>query len=123
MTDWTSTDLATIGDTKEVEIAPDRADGSQGPYTTIWVVRVGDELYVRSYLGTSGAWYRRAVRNRRGRIRAGALEREVSFTDVEQAVESAIDEAYRSKYGRSSSSVAAMVAPEAAATSLRLLPG
>jgi hypothetical protein len=49
MTDWTAKELDVIGAADELDIAPARPDGSLHPYTTIWIVRVGDELYVRSY--------------------------------------------------------------------------
>jgi hypothetical protein len=44
----------------EILVAPDRGDRSRGPAVPIWVVWVGDELYVRSFRGASGGWYRRA---------------------------------------------------------------
>ena len=60
MSAWSETDLATIGEADEIEVAPDRADRTRGPWVPIWVVRVGDELYVRSFRGPTGSWYRRA---------------------------------------------------------------
>ena len=105
-----------------MQIAPDRADGTPGRATTIWVVRAADDLYVRSYRGPSGGWYRRAVRSRRGTIRAGSLERRVRFDDAEAGLQSQIDQAYRTKYAAYSSLVSPMVAPAAVATTLRLRP-
>src|SRR5512133_3053415 len=54
MSGWTDTELSRIGPADELEIASYRQDGTLRPYTTIWVVRVGDELYVRSWRGRSG---------------------------------------------------------------------
>jgi hypothetical protein len=53
-------DLDGIGSATELEIATRRADGSLRPYVPIWVVRVGDELFVRSWRGQAGARYRHA---------------------------------------------------------------
>jgi Uncharacterized protein conserved in bacteria (DUF2255) len=49
MSNWIAEELDAIGEADELQIAVLRADGSLRPYTTIWVVRVGDDLYVRSY--------------------------------------------------------------------------
>jgi hypothetical protein len=119
MSAWTADELATIGATADFEVAPVRSDGTSRPRTTIWVVRVGDELFVRSFRGPNGAWYRAAQRSHRGRIRAGAVERDVAFEDVHDNTD-AVDAAYPAKYGRSSY-VDAMVTPDAAATTLRLI--
>ena len=88
---WSQTDLAAIGAADELQIAPARADGCSGQATTIWVVRVGDELYVRCYRGAAGGWYRRALRSRHGLIRAGGREREVTFEDADPAAHGEID--------------------------------
>ena len=39
MSAWSQTDLATIGDADEIEVAPDRADHTAGSWVPIWVVR------------------------------------------------------------------------------------
>jgi hypothetical protein len=118
---WTTDDLTTLAAADEIDVAPRRPDGTTGPATTIWIVRVGEDLYVRSYRGPDGAWYRTARRTGEGQVRATSVERAVRFEpagdDVDRAV---IDDAYRRKYGRSSY-VDAMVTPQAAATTLRLV--
>src|SRR2546426_641984 len=73
---WTRDELAIIGATREVDIAPRRADGTLGRSTTVWVVRVGDDLYVRSYRGRGGTWYRAALGTHQGHLHAL-----VAFTD------------------------------------------
>ena len=72
MSDWTNDELATVGNATELQLAPSRSDGSLWPYTTMWVVRTGDDLYVRSAGGPDRPWYRRAMSSGRGRIRAAA---------------------------------------------------
>ncbi len=45
---WTDEELDRIGNAQELEIAALRADGTLRGPVTIWVVREGDDLYVRS---------------------------------------------------------------------------
>lgn|SRR5512133_1698669 len=123
MSGWTDTELSRIGPADELEIASYRQDGTLGPYTTIWVVRVGDELYVRSWRGRSGVWFRRALQRHEGRIRAAGIVRDVTFEEPDDSVHPAIHEAYRGKYARYPDSyVRPMVEPDATAATFRLLP-
>jgi hypothetical protein len=124
MSDWTAEELDTIGAADELRIAALRPDGSLRPYTTIWVVRVGDDLYVRSYRGRDGAWFRSVLRHPEGSIRAGGLTRDVTFAEPADADQAAIDQAYRSKYARHGAAyVDPMVSPAARAATLRLTAG
>ena len=75
MSDWTAAGQDRIGSATELEIITRRADGSLRPYVPIWVVRAGDELFVRSWRGQAGAWYRHARQRPDGRVRAGGAER------------------------------------------------
>jgi len=118
---WNRAELEAIGAAAELSVAPGRPGGALRPSTTTWVVRVGDDVYVRSYRGPSGSWYRAAVRSGAGRIRAGGVERDVSFEQADAIEPARIDDAYRAKYGRSSY-VDAMLSPGAASTTLRLIP-
>ena len=122
MTTWSSDELGRIGTAEELEIAPRRRDGTLRKFVTIWVVRHGDNLYVRSYRGQNGSWFRAAQRSQQGRIRAGGVEKEVRFVDADPDLNDQIDASYRSKYGRYSQYVAPMVAPEARATTIELIP-
>ena len=58
MATWSKDELDTIGSADELQIAPLRRDGTLRKPVTIWVVRIGDDLYVRSYRGRGGAWFR-----------------------------------------------------------------
>ena len=51
MTKWTSEELTKIGTAEELRIASLRRDGTLRNPVTIWVVRLGDDLYVRSANG------------------------------------------------------------------------
>ena len=114
MRNWTAEELDRIGAADELEIAALDPDGTLRPATTIWVVRVGDDLYVRSYRGRSGGWFRSVLRRPEGRIRAGGLTRDVTFTEPDDADQAAIDRAYRAKYSRYDAVIVdPMVAPAA----------
>jgi hypothetical protein len=121
MTSWTPEQLRAVGTADELDIAAFRPDGTLRPYTTIWVVRVGDGLYVRSYRGQDGIWYQAVQRRPEGRVRAGGVEHDATFEHPADVDEDAIDAAYRSKYARYGRSyLDPMLAPGARATTLRL---
>jgi len=123
MADWTTEELDTIGAADELEIAARRPDGTLRPYVTIWVVRVGDDLYVRSYRGRGGAWFRSVLRQPEGHIRAGGVERDVAFSEPGDAGRDAVDQAYRAKYASryARNIVDPIVSQDAAAATLRLV--
>ncbi|MFJ2954439.1 DUF2255 family protein [Streptomyces sp. NBC_00669] len=123
MTNWPHDELQRIGEADELAIAPARADGTRRAPTTIWVVRDGDELYVRAYRGRQGSWWRAARAGLRGRISAGGVERDVAFAEVDDpTLNDRVDAAYRGKYGSSGPYVAAMVSEQARATTLAVRP-
>jgi hypothetical protein len=123
MTAWTSDELNKIGTAEELEITPTREDGSLRKPTTIWVVRVADDLYVRSWRGHSGAWFGAAKANQEGRIQAGGVEKNVSFEDGSDIeLNNQVDDAYHAKYDRYPQYVRQMVAPEQRSTTIRLVP-
>ncbi len=101
MTAWTSEELSKIGTAEELRIASLRGDGTLRNPVTIWVVRVGDDLYVRSWRGRNSAWFRGTQVRHEGRIWAGGVERDVTFVDeINPGINDKIDMAYRSKYRR-----------------------
>jgi hypothetical protein len=79
MTTWTSEELNKIGKAEELQIAPRRSDGTLRKPVIIWVVRDGDELYVRSANGRDSAWFRGVQVRHEGRIWAGGVEKDVTF--------------------------------------------
>lgn len=93
MTTWTSDELDRIGAADELEVSSLRTDGSLRPYVTIWAVRVGGEVFVRSAYGRDNGWFRRALASPRGRIRAGGVEKDVTFTEPGPDVDDQLDAA------------------------------
>jgi hypothetical protein len=123
MGEWTSDELEKIAAAEELQLAPLRRDGTLRPYVTMWVVRVGDNLYVRSAYGPNNPWFRRAKASGAGRIRAGGLERDVTFAEPAPGVHAAIDAAYHSKYDRYGPRiVGSVVGPDAEAVTIKLVP-
>jgi hypothetical protein len=125
MTSWTRNDLERIGAADELQLASFKKDGTLRKPVIIWVVRVDDDLYVRSYRGREGAWFRHTQRRHEGRISAGGVTKNVTFVDVsdDEALNNEIDAAYQSKYRRYSATyVDPMIAPQARATTLKLVP-
>jgi hypothetical protein len=123
MSAWTADELASIGRGTELQIASRRPDGSLRPFVTIWTVRSGDDIYVRSAHGWNNPWFQRALRSREGRIRAGRVERDVEFEQPKQEVAPDVSAAYHAKYDRYGPSiVGTVVSPEAVRSTLRLLP-
>ena len=123
MTIWTSDELDRIGSAEELQIAALRPDGALRKPVTIWVVRQGDDLYVRSGYGSRAAWYRGTQRRREGHIKAGGIDKDVTFVDADPALNDQIDAAYRTKYRRHEARwVDPMVAAEARATTIKLVP-
>src|SRR2546430_4167421 len=100
MTAWTTDELDKIDAADELEIASLRRDGTLRNPTTIWVVRLGDDLYVRAVNGRTGAWFRGTQVRHEGLIRAGGVEKDVTFVDAEPDIDDEVDAAYRTKYRR-----------------------
>jgi hypothetical protein len=99
------------------------ADGTLRRRTTIWVVRHGDDLYVRSVNGLTGGWFRGTQVSHEGRIWAGGVETDVTFVEADQGIVDEIDAAYRTKYRRYAASIVGrIVSPEARSATIRLVP-
>jgi hypothetical protein len=123
MTTWTEDELQRIGGAEERRLASAQGHGTLSPYVTMWVVRAGDEIYVRSAGGPERPWYRRARASGAGRIRAGGVERAVTFDEAADEAHAAIDAAYHAKYDRyGATMVGHVVGPSAKAVTVRLAP-
>lgn len=123
MSAWTEEELRAVGTATELRISTRRRDGTLSPPVPIWVVRVGDGIYVRSYTGTGGAWFRRVSALGTAHIRAADIGRNVTVSLTGTAARAGIDEAYRAKYARYGRAyVEPLTADAAAATTLLLTP-
>src|SRR5260221_1548968 len=78
---WTSDELEKIAGADELHIASRRRDGTLRDPVTVWVARVGDDLYVRSVRGRSGPWFRGTQTRHEGRIEAGGISRDVTLEE------------------------------------------
>lgn len=124
MTTWTSDELSRIGKADILRIASLRRDGTLRSLVPIWVVRIGDDLYVRSVNGREAAWFRGSQVRHEGHIQAGGVEKDVMFVEVDggDALSDQIDAAYRAKYGWPSGPVSHITSPGARAATIKLLP-
>ena len=123
MTAWTSDELSKIETAEELRIASLRSDGTLRRPVTIWVVRLGDDLYVRSVRGRAGAWFRGTQSRHEGHIRAGGIDKDVAFEDADPGVNDQIDAAYRAKYSRYGARIlGSVLTPEARAATIKLVP-
>jgi len=125
MPTWTNDELSRIAEAEELDLAPRRNDGSLRDAVTMWVVRDGENLYVRSMHGSDGVWYRRARARHEGHIDAAGVSKDVSFGDASRdaGLNKRIDAAYRQKYRRFGPDiVGSIVNPGARATTIRLEP-
>ena len=119
---WEQQELEAVEATVELEIAVRRADGSLRRGTPVWVVRVGVEVFVRTWYRRSTGWFGAALDSGRARVRLPGLDTDVRVDDVGEdapALGDEVDAAYRAKYG---AGAASMVTPEAVTTTLRLVP-
>jgi hypothetical protein len=123
MTVWVSEELNKIGNAEELEIASLRNDGTLRRPVTIWVVRVGDDLYVRSVNGRTAAWFRGTQVRGEGHIWAGGVEKDVTFVEEpDPDINAHMDAAYRTKYRRYPSSVDDINSSVARSATIKLIP-
>jgi len=119
---WTGEELQRIGGAQELRLASRCQDGSLRPFTTMWVVRVGNDLYVRSAGGPNRPWYRHALASRAGRIEAGGAGAQVDFASAAPQTNQEIDSAYHAKYDRYGPAIVGHVTgPAAHAVTIRLI--
>jgi len=122
MAAWRPDELERLGDAEELSLASLRDDGTLRRPVIMWIVRDGDEIYVRSVNGRGSSWFRGAQKRHEAHIRAGGVEKDVELIETEDAND-AVDAAYRQKYGRRYPTIVpSIVAPDARAATLKLMP-
>jgi hypothetical protein len=123
MTQWTSDQLEKFGSAEEVQMASVQRDGKLGKPVTIWIVRHGDDLYVRSVRGHSARWFRGTQERHEGRIRAGRVQQDVTFVGAGHDIDDEVDAAYRAKYRRYAGSILnSVLTPEARSATIKIVP-
>ncbi|MBK4346268.1 DUF2255 family protein [Lacisediminihabitans changchengi] len=123
MTAWTDYQLDALSGADEIYLKSRREDGSLRPAVIVWVVAVGNDLYVRSGGGRDNPWFQRALVQHRGRISGGGIEEDVVFEEAGSSLTEKIDAAYRLKYARYSDDyVDPVVSADAADATFRLVP-
>ena len=123
MTNWPREELEKIAAADELQLASARPDGRLRKPVTIWVVRLGDDIYVRSVNGRNSHWFRGVEDRHEGHIRAGGVDKDVRFVEAGDDVNDEIDAAYRTKYRHYDASVVdPLFTPGAKAATLELVP-
>jgi hypothetical protein len=124
MPTWSAEELTKIGSAEELEIASVKVDGTLRKPVTIWVVSLGNYLYVRSVHGRTSAWFRGTLLRREGHLWAGGIEKDVSYVEENDLeINNRIDAVYRKKYQRYAASIInSIVSPDARSATIKLVP-
>lgn len=123
MTTWTSDELNKVGKAEELQIASLRQDGTLRKPTIVWVVRVNNELYVRSTNGRTATWFLGVQERYEGHIRAGGVDKDVTFVEeIDDQINDQIDTAYNTKYRRYASIASHMTNSGPRSATIKLVP-
>ena len=124
MKTWISEELNKIETAEELQIASLGADGISRMPRIIWVVRLGDDLYVRSVNGRTSDWFRGVQTRHEGHIHAGGVDKDVTFVEEsDSSINDKIDAAYAAKYSRYAASIISHVNGSGArAATIKLVP-
>lgn len=99
---WKPETLDALGEAIEVDVTPTDRDGTRRASRTIWSIRVGDELYVRSWKGRGAVWFQDALATGRGElaVTGGGASQLVTFDEVDAAapVQRQISATFLTKY-------------------------
>jgi hypothetical protein len=83
MSAWTSDELNKIGAADELDLASVRRVGTLRNPVTMWVVRHGDGIFVRSVNGRGSSWFRGAQARHEAHIRAGGVGKDVTLVETD----------------------------------------
>jgi hypothetical protein len=122
MAGWSGEELDRLEAAEELQLATLRGGRGLSSYTTMWVVRVGADVFVRSAGGSSRPWFRRAMANGSGRVRTKGVQRDVTFELARTESRAKVDAAYHSKYDRYGENIVGrVVGPNVESVTLRLV--
>jgi hypothetical protein len=119
MPDFNEQDRQLLAETDEVRIETRKG----GKRLRIWIVVVGDGVYVRSVRGVEGRWYQALLGGTEGWLHLGKTVWNVKGEQVSDAAEiQAVSDALRTKYYEKwPQPTEAMLRPAVLPTTLRLL--
>ncbi|HEY4228160.1 MAG TPA: DUF2255 family protein [Candidatus Limnocylindrales bacterium] len=118
---FAESDLAALDAAEEIEIET-QADGGIVHRTIVWPLVRDGVVYLRSYKGPAGRWYREAIAQPTVAMHVDG--RRIAGTAVPAADASSMDAcsaALREKY-RGDGSLRAMLAPDVLPTTIRVVP-
>jgi hypothetical protein len=115
MAAWTSDELRRIEAADELRISSIRPDDTLRSPVTIWVVRHGDDLYVRSVNGRGSAWFRGIQDRQQAQIEASGVVKDVQLVETD-------DSTMKSTPPTAASTSGTPPAPSTASRALRRAP-
>ena len=77
---------------------------------------------MRAYNGKNSSWYKSAVKQKAGKIKAAEMEFEVNFeqVDINDSIQKLIDDAYKMKYS-SSPYLTSMISDRARSATVKII--
>ncbi|MBN9415217.1 MAG: DUF2255 family protein [Candidatus Eremiobacteraeota bacterium] len=112
---WTDEQLAVLQENDELELTV------EGKTVIIWMVIVQGEVFVRSVYGRGSKWFQRAIRAGQGAVSAGRVQQNVRLVESGERLQTDVDAAFRSKYGRYARSIVdSTVTPRAREAALQI---
>ena len=116
-------DAPTLDVLRSIQEVRIRTEKHPGSAVVIWIVVVGDQVFVRSFLGAKGRWYRDVGAGGHATLEASGREVAVETMPAnDPATIECVSRAFLEKY-RSSPYAQAMIQADALPTTLRLQPG
>ena len=118
-------ELRLLQDAEEIEIetGTEQSETGMPQRTVLWVVVVGEDVYVRSVNGEQGHWYQHLTANPAGVNYADDRRMPVHAAPVSDTqLQLKVSDAYLRKYWQYPQDVAWIVGPAVLATTLRLEP-
>lgn len=119
---WTTQEAHEVTAADEVQIRTRRPDGSLRPPRTIWIVRDGDDVFIRSTNGRGADWFRHAVATGTGQLVSRSATHDVVFIEAHDADLDRVDAAYREEYRSYASIVDHLQTPGPRAATLQVHP-